>query len=836
MTNGRDKKSASSPLIHQPRTNRFEPANTPEVEFKQIIEAALALGDDAHALDILDAAPSWMKKQPEFLLARASVFLSLGDLQSTLKTLHEVERKNPRYLSVYITLAMLYMDLDWPAHALQCAKRAESIRDLDNESRASLELMIKESTSFIQLYASELQLPFETMRRALILNEQAQMAMDDNRLSEAEHFCKEAIKIAPQWNPPHNNRAKTLYYLGRVEEAITVSAEVLSREPENIFALESLTTYHVGLNRPELAREYAGRLKKLIKKIPAEGMEIEYVISALALVEDTPALWEIASKYINAPSDSLFSRSWLCLTVAAIRSGKWKNALKLIKKADEVELSPAGYDLLEELRTTANQRQPRLAWMPPAYPGVDLFFHPKIMAEWDSLVRKFASPLSPVQKRKLNNFFQKYPFLVTALKRTVWEEDGHSFALQVLGDMESPEAEAEILRFALSQTGSQGARMEALMKLVRNDRYIGPKTIKFWNEDLEEWRVVDLNMQRIGDIEPNAKPETIALIEKARKSKDPAESIALLQKAVEKEPASPIAVFNLGVMLTQNGNEKEGNALIYRSVEIDPNYTFGHALIALSAAQNRQEQEALDHLEIVTQADVIAPDTAILANIAWFLLAIHENDLKSARQRLEIAIHINPEHRLVKHYKNVLKEAESIDKGYGRILEFQRKSAQRAHLKLLKTPLSKDMALIACLETNTKEMLVGSAHFLKVSTVGKKQQLANRLAEVLLDPEFLQSLLNEDFTEKECQALQWLLEAEGARPWIEFMRKFGSDQDESVYWDYHEPQSIPGRLRRSGLFYTGILEGVPAAFIPADARPLLHKLLSRANGQRDVSR
>lgn len=830
MANNRNRKTAPSPLIHQPRTNRFEPPQTPEVEFKQMIETALALGNDTRALDILDSAPSWMKKQPEFMLARASVFLSQGDIQSSLQILLEVERKNPRFLPVYISLAMLYMDLDLPAHALECAKRAESIHDLDPENRAALQLAIKESTSFIQSCASELQLPFETMQRAVILNEKAQMAMDDNRLSEAEHFCKEAIKIAPLWNSPHNNRAKAIYFLGRVEEAITVSEAVLAREPDNIFALDSLVTYYIGLNRPEMAAEYAGRLKRLEKKLPPDGIEMEYVISALALVEDTPALWEIASRYINTPSDSLLSRSWLCLAVAAIRSGKWKQALKLLTKADGEELSPAGTALLDHLLVAVNQRRPRLAWMPPAYPGVDLFFHPKIMSEWDSLIQKFTSPLSPSQKRKLSSFCQKYPFFITAMKRLLWDEDGYKLALYVLTELDTPEVDAEILRFATSQTGSQGARAEALMVLVRNDRYSGPKALQLWNEDLEEWRDVGVNLQRIGDIEPNARPDTMALIEKARNAKDPDVAINLLRKAVEKDPTSPIAVFNLGVMLAQNGEEKEGNALIYRSVEIDPNYTYGHASIALTAANNNQDQEALDHLEIVTRADIIAPDTAVIANLAWLSLAIHEKDLKSARQRLEMAMQINPEHHLVKQYERVLKEAEFIQNSFGHIFEFQRKSAQRAHQKLLKTALRKDMGLLDCLETNTRDMLVGSAHFLQASTVGKKQELANRLAEILLDPEILQTIVDEDLTEEDRQALQWLLEADGVRPWKEFVHKFGDDQDESVYWDYHEPQSIPGRLRRSGLFYTGTVEDAPAAFIPADVRPLLDKLLIRKIG------
>jgi hypothetical protein len=49
--------------------------------------------------------------------------------------------------------------------------------------------------------------------------------------------------------------------------------------------------------------------------------------------------------------------------------------------------------------------------------------------------------------------------------------------------------------------------------------------------------------------------------------------------------------------------------------------------------------------------------------------------------------------------------------------------------------------------------------------------------------------------------------------------------DESPFWQYHEPESIPGRLKRAGLFFAGKLDEQEVAFIPADLRPLLKKFL-----------
>jgi len=826
MAKARKKSAAPSNFpTPQPSNKNLEQPKIPAAEIDQALGAALEAGDASGALEVIDAAPRWMKKQPEFMLIRATALMSVGDTQEALRLLHEIERKNPRFLAIYLPLAMIYTEQECAAHALQAAKRALSDPILIDESRESLEQMIEDATAFIQSQAVKFDLSFEAMQRACILNERAQMSMDADKLSEADFFCKEAIKIAPNWNPPHNNRARALYFSGKITEAIAVSEAVLAREANNTFALSSLVTFHHGFNQPEQARDYSNRLVKLSNKFPADSMDMEHVISALALVEDTPALWAIAKRYLNTPPDTLYGRSWHCIAVAAIRSGKWKDALKLIERADVDELPPARTKLLDELKAVADQRQPRLAWMPPTYPGVDLFLHPKIMAEWDALLQNITEPLSPSQKRKLDSFFEKYPFMVVAMEHLLWEEGSHPFALQILAELDRPEADAEILRFALSQTGSQEVRLQAIMVLIQAARYTGPKIVKIWDDDQEEWRDVELNTQRIGDIEIKAQPQTLALIEKANKARDPQEGIALLRKAIEVEPTCAMAVFNLGVMLVQNGNIEEGEALILRSVIVDPNYTYGHASIALSEAERGHEKEALDHLDVVTHADIIAPETAVIASIAWAVLAIHKRDLKAARQRLEMVAQINPEYHLLEYYEKILKETEDIEEKYGFLLEYQQKSAQRAHKKLLKNPLTADMGLRACLETNTKDMLVGSAHFLGTSSSGNKGELVTWLAEILLDPEFLQQTLDEDLEERERAALKWMLEKDGVCPWKEFVHKFGDDMDESTVWNYHEPESIPGRLKLSGLFYSGTLAGQQVAFIPADVRPLLRKLL-----------
>ena len=65
----------------------------------------------------------------------------------------------------------------------------------------------------------------------------------------------------------------------------------------------------------------------------------------------------------------------------------------------------------------------------------------------------------------------------------------------------------------------------------------------------------------------------------------------------------------------------------------------------------------------------------------------------------------------------------------------------------------------------------------------------------------------------------------GWRGWKEFTEKYGDDSEESPYWNYHEPESVVGCLRRSGFLAKGTLNGEQLVFIPADVRATLKDVL-----------
>jgi len=155
----------------------------------------------------------------------------------------------------------------------------------------------------------------------------------------------------------------------------------------------------------------------------------------------------------------------------------------------------------------------------------------------------------------------------------------------------------------------------------------------------------------------------------------------------------------------------------------------------------------------------------------------------------------------------LLKEAEVFKESFGFLAEYQRESAERAHRKLMKSPLTVDTGLQACLETHTVDMLASTARLLDVDSNGRKSERVSRLVNAILDPDVLKTTLDELLTPTEREALKWVLDGDGVQPWEEFARKYGDDSQESTFWQYHEPESTAGHLRRAGSSIGGMENG-----------------------------
>jgi tetratricopeptide (TPR) repeat protein len=823
MSRQRHHSSRSNYPVSKPAEKGFAPSRQEE-EIVEKIQDLLNAGKTEEALRQLALVPMWIKNRPAYILLRGAALMQSGDLDASGEILRDLERKNPGFIPLYLPMANWYMAREWPAHALRAVKKVLGSAGWDASFLENAELVADTAQTAIRFLADLANIPYDKAEQAEWHNEQAQLALLDDNFVEVEHQVRQALRISPQWTSPRNDLAHVLYMMGKCQEAIVEAETVLAADPVNAHSLEYLTVFHIGLGDLGKGQEYAIRLFDLAKAADPESLANDLAVIALAVAEDNERLWELAQRYQHWKTDALDTTCWHCLAVAASRLGRFKEAGKFLKRVESRNEYAELEDLRVDIATTIKNGKGQLSWL-PLYPVHNLFFPKSLMGDWLEMVKKIKGDQpSPAQQRQMEAFFSRYPYTLQAFKRFLWSQKGNQAGLSALVWANRPDLDAEVVRFALSNCGDNQSRLDAVMMLSKAGRYSPDDPVRFWDAGKNEWHDVLLFSQQIGEVEYQVKPDTADLITRSRQTKSHEKAIALLRRAVEDDPGCAMALHNLGTLLLQHGQEEEGEKWVRQAVEVDPTYTFGFANLGLLEAQRENEQAALDFLMQVNKAKVISPATSVIANLAYMLLAVQKRELEQARHHYELAKKIGPRHPLVEKYEEWLDEMELFSDSFGFLADYQKQSTNRFHRKMLKTRLEMDTPLATCLAALTTETLGAVCQFWKTIGYGKKQDKITRLTERILEADIFKGV-TDDLEDDERLALAWVLDGGGFRPWEEFTQKYGDDMDESPYWQYHEPVTLPGRLKRTGLLHVGTLEGSPVAFIPADIRGLLSKVL-----------
>jgi tetratricopeptide (TPR) repeat protein len=772
--------------------------------------------------DAIDSAPGRWQRKPEFMLIKSLGFLRDGDVTEAKKILTEIERAHPKYLPIYFYQATMYMQDLFPAHALRALNKIHAGGTLDSEAEAEMQSMEKVAHSLIAEEATRLKVPVDRMEKASWHHESAQEKLESGQWAVAEQMAREALRLIPDWSSPRNNRSYVLYFMGRVKEALEEAHAVLAQYPDDLHALKNLVIFHSGLGEEDKARQYSKQMAAYLDTLPQDADEVDMIILVLGLVKDEERLWALARKYLNQDVDVLMDNSWYALGVASIRGGHLKEARKLLEKIEH-DYEPAA-SLAIELRKALKAGTP--VSVKPELPGPVLLLPEIAISELAQILGKHVMDELPrhVQK-KLEEYTQKRPFVINGLFRLLTEPQAAEIIPSLLLVLNQPEVDARLRAFALGDAGTKQQRLHVLSAMAQMGKEVPPSPIRFWDEEIGEWREVDFTAQMLtNDFELNISPQAARWAEKAQNSNDTAEKISLWRKAVETDPKSGYAVHMLGILLIQNGQKEEGKKLARRAIEVDPNYMFAYANLALMEAQeeNPDTDLATQYLSTVAKAPVITEQTAFLMHFALMLLAFDRKDFESARKEFEIAADLRPEDPLLGDWDVRLRLGEVFSSGL--LSNWQEESNQRAHNKAMRTKLASDSGTVVTLNSLSREVLGAVARVWGLTTYGKKAELVNKIIGKMQDQNAVEEVCNE-LSAKEKDSLQWTLENGGWRSWKEFIDKYGDDSEESPWWNYHEPETVVGRLRQAGFLAKGTLDGEQVVFVPADLRESLRTCL-----------
>jgi len=805
---------------------RFTPRSR---SLDEILDEARALAEEGNfeeALEILEDLPPHLQRRLEVLMLRGIFLIEIGALLGAAEVFEQALRAAPNHPLVLTYLTFLYADLDWLAHAARFARRALEAHEglLPAEMVRDLREILKETVTEIQEMAAEKEVSPAKVEEALYIGEQAERRMLHGRFGEAARLYDRASRVLPAWTNLRNNTAIALFLTGRVKQAVQIGESVLETHPEDVYALANLVRFHLALDERDKAEAYGERLKRL--RIDSAD-ELDKAIEALGFLGDDEALYEIYRGH-RRRIDDLSPFALFSLGAAAANLGHFRTAQRLWKKAGDAELL-GGF--LPPYFTAARRKAPGPGYA-DRYPTVSFpqMVHPSHIAELIDLVRAWnEGNLSERQReRRTRKIVKRSPFLVRAFAQMLWEAPDPVAAIDVLSFIKTPEAIEELRRFAFSQAGSMQDRLAALEALADLGAIDREKPVQVWDEKRQHW--IDASMFAVEittETEPPDYDEAVwehinAGVEAFNRGALE-EACEELEAALKLDPRAAIAHHNLAVILQEMGRIDEGVEHLKKALEIRPDYPFARCSLANFYIDEGDLEAAEDLLSPLAERRRFHPDEWAYYHRTIARLRLEQEDYEAAEQHAQIVLEIIPDDEVAQQILEAAQFGGLFTGSYWE--EFLRRQREREERKR-RRPTRADATLAECLERITKDGLVGTARAMPTPRKYnvRKAILIQDLVEYLSNPEVLREIVKR-LSEEERQALRDVLEAGGTMDWEKFTGRYGDDLDESPYWDYHEPETVMGRLRMLGLLSEGTVDDRLIVLIPYELRELLPPLL-----------
>ncbi|RME07764.1 MAG: hypothetical protein D6803_03070, partial [Anaerolineae bacterium] len=580
------------------------------------------------------------------------------------------------------------------------------------------------------------------------------------------------------------------------------------------------------------ARPYAERLIEVVENTPLDDMDLGKAVESLAEWDDDDALWRLGERILKTvKAEELSASSWYIIGAAAINTGHRKEARKAFEYSERQEGFIVPEWLERGLQAARRRKGPPL--LGPGLDGRFPYLHFSHFLHFHLLEHMLEAMEKQDAKTVVADMVRRYPFVAGGYRLMLWgsgeDEEVYpmvSMALDALAACGTPGAYAEIRKFAESRFGEDEDRIHAARLLVKAGQHDPAVPFKMWISSREEWGEVMLIEQTIREPEePPCGPQVMELMEQsfiAAQEGDLDGAIRLLEEAVELEPDCAQAVHNLGAQYINLGEHEKGEALIRRSIEIDPDYLFAYATLAELALLRGDVEASKEYLAHIIQASEVPPLALRQGLRVQVLIGLHEKDLDSSQRALDMLKDLFPDFDQIEDLEQLLDVASLGDA----LSSLWRKNVHRYRERMLAKPISAEEGLADCLNRISSDHLEGTLRAWRLKRSGRKAQRIARLVEVMTDADILAYYVRSVLDEEARAALRWVLEADGVRPWEEFTARFGDDFDESPYWKWHEPETVPGVLRMSGLLAVGTLDDAPVAVVPRELRPLLRQILA----------
>jgi tetratricopeptide (TPR) repeat protein len=299
-----------------------------------------------------------------------------------------------------------------------------------------------------------------------------------------------------------------------------------------------------------------------------------------------------------------------------------------------------------------------------------------------------------------------------------------------------------------------------------------------------------------------------------RKGKWP-EQERLWRELVAADPDSPTFHFNLGVSLYNQKRMADAEACIRRAVDLEPDYLFASATLALIRMDAGSLDEARQILDEIVVPDPVNPDALATYLMAQTQVAMAERKPQVAVGWLGMAKEVAPDNPQVRQLASRLKIVTALESLVAKVRDFHLEKAAATRQRVV----ARTAPLEECLAAYTKQTMAAMA-----SAVGlgvnpnrvRKADLLRALCAALRTPDVCGRVVR-NLADRDRAALSDLLATGGRQDYAAFVRRYPVADDEYKYeWTPADTASPLTHLKRRGLVVEATVDRVESVFIPAE--------------------
>ncbi len=614
----------------------------PVREIEQL-ETWVREGDFERALEALEKLTRRYPDDPDVLSLQLASLMESGHHQEAISIALRLVDLEPTVPEHRYNLALAYGHNGFLALAFQ--EGQEFIRGWPHHPLTPKAQEVVDLTkSLIAEEVERLGLPSESALEILVLHEQAQIAMHEQRIRELERIVRKLQELAPHFVAPLNNLALGYIHHGRMDEAIEIEREVRKRDPDDVNALSNLIHALVLSGCPEEVQEIGEHLKgihavdeRLAKKL--EGLSWARMDQA---VLDT---FRQAKESDEIPDISIMGLAYHYAAVAAARLGHekqarnwWNQALKIFPGLDKAR------ENLEDLRLPPGERQG--AW-------------PFTMLEW--LPRTWLKDLASVPsssraterhlRQAFTRFLKRYPQFISLAPILLERGDAGARELvyHITAVTEHPDLQIALRDFALGRWGTDEQRLRAAQHCANQGLLPRDQTIQIWQRG--EQREILLFGWEI-TFEPSSRlpPKAEKLMEKAVTALQESrldEAEEALQKGLKLMPDHPSFLQNLAVVYMSRGEVEKAHALTRQIIERNPDYAIGRCNLAASLAREGKVEEAQSLIDPVMKREQLHISEFVALCHAQIEILLAENQREGAEAWMRMLEEADPDNPAV---------------------------------------------------------------------------------------------------------------------------------------------------------------------------------------------